>query len=127
MAVAVEMRNVNKFYGNFHALKNINLSVAKGGRQGCRFGGILLNLSYARAFKMLHKRCETEDIPIRTNCELGQHVGCKDQLHNDEVIALDVTFVDDGAIVIVAMVPAQLRHKLNRLVQILIGDRAKQK
>ncbi len=30
MTVAVEMRNVNKFYGNFHALKNINLSVAKG-------------------------------------------------------------------------------------------------
>lgn len=30
MTVAVEMRKVNKFYGNFHALKNINLSVAKG-------------------------------------------------------------------------------------------------
>ncbi len=30
MTAAVEMRNVNKFYGNFHALKNVNLSVAKG-------------------------------------------------------------------------------------------------
>lgn len=27
---AVEMRNVNKFYGTFHALKDVNLSVAKG-------------------------------------------------------------------------------------------------
>lgn len=30
MAAAVEMRNVNKFYGTFHALKDINFSVAKG-------------------------------------------------------------------------------------------------
>ena len=30
MTAAVEMRDVNKFYANFHALKNINLSVAKG-------------------------------------------------------------------------------------------------
>lgn len=30
MNVAVEMRNVNKFYGTFHALKDVNLSVAKG-------------------------------------------------------------------------------------------------
>ena len=30
MTAAVEMRNVNKFYGTFHALKDINLSVAKG-------------------------------------------------------------------------------------------------
>lgn len=30
MTAAVEMRNVNKFYGAFHALKDINLSVAKG-------------------------------------------------------------------------------------------------
>lgn len=30
MTTAVEMRGVNKFYGTFHALKNINLSVAKG-------------------------------------------------------------------------------------------------
>ncbi len=30
MTPAVEMRNVNKFYGNFHALKNIDFSVAKG-------------------------------------------------------------------------------------------------
>ncbi len=30
MTAAVEMRNVNKFYGTFHALKDINFSVAKG-------------------------------------------------------------------------------------------------
>lgn len=30
MTPAVEIRNVNKFYGNFHALKNIDFSVAKG-------------------------------------------------------------------------------------------------
>jgi general L-amino acid transport system ATP-binding protein len=30
MTAAVEMRNVNKFYGTFHALKDINLSVVKG-------------------------------------------------------------------------------------------------
>lgn len=32
MAAAVEMKNVNKFYGAFHALKNVTLSVAKGER-----------------------------------------------------------------------------------------------
>ena len=32
MTAAVEMRNVNKFYGTFHALKDVNLSVAKGER-----------------------------------------------------------------------------------------------
>lgn len=30
MTAAVEMKSVNKFYGSFHALKDINLSVAKG-------------------------------------------------------------------------------------------------
>ncbi len=30
MTAAVQMKNVNKFYGDYHALKNINLSVAKG-------------------------------------------------------------------------------------------------
>ncbi|WP_027255817.1 amino acid ABC transporter ATP-binding protein [Leisingera aquimarina] len=30
MTAAVEMRNVNKFYGEYHALKDVNLSVAKG-------------------------------------------------------------------------------------------------
>lgn len=30
MTAAVEMRNVNKFYGTFHALKDVSLSVAKG-------------------------------------------------------------------------------------------------
>ncbi|MGP6086344.1 amino acid ABC transporter ATP-binding protein [Antarctobacter jejuensis] len=30
MTPAVEMRNVNKWYGTYHALKNVNLSVAKG-------------------------------------------------------------------------------------------------
>ena len=30
MTAAVEMRNVNKWYGPYHALKDINLSVAKG-------------------------------------------------------------------------------------------------
>ncbi len=30
MTAAVEMKNVNKFYGTFHALKDINLTVTKG-------------------------------------------------------------------------------------------------
>ena len=30
MTAAVEIRNVNKFYGKFHALKDINLTVAHG-------------------------------------------------------------------------------------------------
>lgn len=30
MTPAVEMRNVNKFYGSYHALKDVNLTVAKG-------------------------------------------------------------------------------------------------
>ncbi len=30
MHPAVEMRNVNKFYGNYHALRDVNLTVAKG-------------------------------------------------------------------------------------------------
>ncbi|WP_305969041.1 MULTISPECIES: amino acid ABC transporter ATP-binding protein [unclassified Mameliella] len=32
MTPAVEMRNVNKWYGTYHALRNVNLSVAKGER-----------------------------------------------------------------------------------------------
>lgn len=32
MTPAVEMRNVNKWYGTYHALSNVNLSVAKGER-----------------------------------------------------------------------------------------------
>lgn len=30
MTAAVEMKDVNKFYGTYHALKNVNLTVAKG-------------------------------------------------------------------------------------------------
>ena len=101
------------------------LVVGKGGRQGCRFGGVLFNLAYAKALRRLYARACEENIPIMLNYEPGvaprtspSSTSNGDDAHR--VIVFDVTFVDDEAIVITASVPATLITKFRRAVELLI-------
>ena len=98
------------------------LVVGKGGRQGCRFGGVLFNLAYARALKRLYERADAEGIPVKLRYDPDRTPGA-DMSNTDrvqETIVFDVTFVDDEAIVITASVPTTLTRKFRRAVQLLI-------
>ena len=96
--------------------------VGKGGRQGCRFGGVLFNLAYARALKRLYQQAEAEDIPIKLRCTPGEppDTESSDADGVQATIVFDVTFVDDEAIVITASVPVTLSRKSRRALQLLI-------
>ena len=102
-----------------------HLNVQKGGRQGCKFGGILFNLSYAKALKKLYESAKEENIPLKLRYHKGAAPGgddderAEDQV-DSEAILFDATFVDDEAIVIVAVVPTTLSTKFNRAVQLLV-------
>ena len=95
------------------------LVVGKGGRQGCRFGGVLFNLAYAKALKLLHENANAEDIPIKLKHAQGESPDAKAEIAQD-VIVFDVTFVDDEAIVITATMAVTLTRKFRRAVQLLI-------
>jgi hypothetical protein len=98
------------------------LVVHKGGRQGCRFGGIIFNLSYAKALKIFYAKVNAEGIPARFRYEPGAAPGNDDVPPGraGEAIVFDVTFVDDEAIVITASVPVTLIGKLKRTISLLV-------
>ena len=103
-----------------------HLIVSKGGRQGCRVGGILFNLSYARALKTLYMRAKDEGIVLVVRYLPGAAPGTTAPLlphapvDHDSVPVFDVTFVDDDAIILTAAVPATLSLRFTRAVQLLI-------
>ena len=96
------------------------LVVSKGGRQGCRFGGVIFNMSYTRASRQFQK--EIEEAGIATKIRIhSSHVFSTTVVDDgDEVIILDVTFVDDEAIAIVASVPTTMASKLIKAIQLLV-------
>lgn len=97
------------------------LVVGKGGRQGCRFGGMIFNLCYARASRRFYKHAEAEDIPARFACEPGGCSAgappCRENLA--EAIVFDVTFVGDEVFVVMAARPRTLTHKFRRAIALL--------
>ena len=99
-----------------------HLIVGKGGRQGCRFGGVLFNLSYAKALKTLYQRASEEGIVLMIRHRPGAAPGAEtsEEIPSEDVPVFDVTFVDDEAIVITAAVPSTLSRKFSRAVQLLI-------
>ena len=97
----------------------------KGGRQGCRFSGVLSNLAYAKGLKRLYESATEDGIPVRLNYTPGQPPGESSadgstEERVQETMVFDVTFVDDEAIVITAAVLAPLIRKFRRAAQLLI-------
>ena len=97
------------------------LNVARGGRQGCKFGGVIFNLAYAKALRRFVANAEAEDIPMRLKgapgfCPAHAH----DQHRGRDVLLFDMTFVDDEAFVITSAVPASLTYKFNRAITLLV-------
>ena len=104
------------------------LRVDKGGRQGCKFGGVIFNLAYAKALRRFVTAAMAENIPVRFNFAPGaapsaDFTNAVDSNNGDPTSAmvLDVTFVDDEAIVVTSAVPASLTKKLSRIVCLLAG------
>ena len=52
------------------------LIVRKGGRQVCRFGGIIFNLSYTKALKIFYEEVDKEGIPAHFRHVPGAAPGC---------------------------------------------------
>ena len=98
------------------------LVVNKGGRQGCKFGGVVFNLLYAKALKSFSDKLNREHIPVVLEFSKGCPPGVCPAQRGGEVagaIILDVTFVDDEAVVVTASVPATMASRFRRVVEIL--------
>ena len=98
------------------------LRVDKGGRQGCKFGGVIFNLAYAKALKRFVASATAENIPLRLNFIPGAAPGTDVSLAPDEInttLVFDVTFVDDEAIVVIATVPTSLVKRFSRAIFLL--------
>ena len=69
------------------------LVVSKGGRQGCRFGGVIFNLCYARALKKFYAKVNEEGIPAKMKHRPGHGPACDmDEANSsDDAIVFDVT------------------------------------
>ena len=96
------------------------LHVKCGGRQGCRFGGVLFNLAYARALKRFVADAANEGIVLRLRFWHGRAPGHTHGPEDSEEVVFDVTFVDDEAIVLTAAVPKTLKRKFERVVNLLV-------
>ena len=97
------------------------LVVGKGGRQGCRYGGVIFNLGYARALKRLYAKAVEEDIPMRLRYTKNAAFGSDACLAAGTAgaIVFDVTFVDDEAFAVIASVPSSLMQKFQRAIILL--------
>ena len=87
----------------------------RGGRQGCIFGGTICNPSYGRASEAFYERAEAEHLPVKENSAPN----ALDDDKTKDAVVLDVTFVDDEAIAVLASVPATLTQKLSRIITVL--------
>ena len=95
--------------------------VEEGGRQGCRFGGKIFNTSYAVALYEFRDQLREYGVETRMHRNNGMSIwqGPSD-VKNDTVPVVDVTFVDDEAIVIMASVPATLNKYVDLALKMLI-------
>ena len=87
----------------------------RGGRQGCILGGTICNPSYGRASEAFYARAEAEHLPVKENSAPN----ALDDDKTKDAVVLDVTFVDDEAIAVLASVPATLTQKLSRIITVL--------
>ena len=94
--------------------------VERGGRQGCIFGGTIFNICYARAMKVFYSRVHDLGVPNRLRyvsaCDPVSASTCNE---HSEAIVLDVTFVDDEAIAVVATVPRTMTSKIKLVINVL--------
>ena len=98
------------------------LKVEKGGRQGCKFGGVIFNLAYAKALRRFVDAANAERIPTRVEFVPGAAPDITldvPRSNGSTAIVFDVTFVDDEAIVVMASVPSSLAKKFGRAISLL--------
>ena len=98
------------------------LVTRKGSRQGCRFGGTVFNLLYAKALKRYQAALLEENIPARLRYTQGAPcvTRTEETAPDGDAIVLDVTFVDDEAVIVTASVPITLSNHFRRAVQLLV-------
>jgi len=95
----------------------------KGGRQGCKLGGIIFNLIYARALHKLRERLLSEGIALRLSHDPHSAFFCKSSLNSNEhdVPIVEATYVDDEALYLSASSPKALDRAIDILLTELIG------
>jgi len=95
-------------------------AVKKGGRQGCRFGGVIFNMAYSRALKKFLAEATAKGIPVRLKVKMGAPPGTLNGEEDEDAIVFDITFVDDEAVILTAAVPKTLIKKLEEAIKILV-------
>ena len=97
------------------------LVTQKGGRQGCRFGGKLFNLAYAKALKEVVSEIQKDGIAITLKLASGcaPWAALEPEPTDASVPIVEVTFVDDEAILLTARSPAVLDKHLARVLDAL--------
>ena len=77
--------------------------VARGGRQGCKLGGMVFNFAYASALKDLQQRLADAGVLTRLPLCPGQPPWADPRGSDVEATVFDATFVDDEAKAVATM------------------------
>eukprot|EP00973_Karenia_brevis_P041248 5707776-Karenia_brevis.AAC.1 len=96
--------------------------VERGGRQGCRFGGKIFNMVYAKVLGIIRQRLTDLGIILKVARLPGAapwHCANK-QATTTETPVVDITFVDDEAIIITASRPTSLKINISKVVQVVV-------
>mmetsp|Transcript_132726 Transcript_132726/g.264871 ORF Transcript_132726/g.264871 Transcript_132726/m.264871 type:complete len:539 (+) Transcript_132726:2-1618(+) len=93
------------------------LVVAKGGRQGCKFGCVMFNMCYAMALKSIAKLVSEQGLDLKLRYSAGMFQAM-DAEPKQIARILEATFVDDEALVLVCK-PQALHAKLSSLMSIV--------
>ena len=96
----------------------------KGGRQGCKLGGVVFNLIYARALHKLRGRLLQQGVVLHLPCDLQRpffsKLSCDTHMH-ESVPIVEATYVDDEALYLSASSPKALDKAIDILLDELIS------
>ena len=101
----------------------------RGGRQGCKLGGIIFNLIYARALHKLRGKLLKEGVVLKLRYDPHQPFFGKARANSDEhqlVPIVEATYVDDEALFLSASSPKALDSAISILLTELISTFAAQ-
>ena len=96
------------------------LVVDKGGRQGCRYGGLVFNLAYGKLQRKFREIACLRGIVLRLRVRYSwDDISEASNEGDSEAVVFDVAFVDDNAAMIFASVPATLYKRTVMLMNVI--------